>query len=136
MNYWLVKSEPDAYSWDKFVSKGEDNWDGVRNYQARNNLKAMKLGDLVLFYHSNQGLEVVGVAQVAKEAFQDPSTDDERWVAVRLKAVEKLKNSVSLKLIKKDTVLSNLALVKHSRLSVMPVNPVEFDRIIFLSNEK
>ncbi len=135
MKYWLVKSEPDTYSWDFFVSKGEDIWDGVRNYQARNNLREMEKGDLVLFYHSNKGLEVVGVAQVSSEAFQDPSTTDERWSAVKLKPVEKLPNSVSLSQIKKDNQLSDIALLKQSRLSVMPIKAAEFDRIIFLSNE-
>ena len=95
-SYWLVKSEPFKYSWDQFVKDGSTYWDGVRNYQARNNLKAMKKGDRVLYYHSNEGLEVVGVAQVIKEAYQDPTTDDERWVVVDLKPVKKLKKPVPL----------------------------------------
>ena len=135
MNYWLVKSEPFKYSWDYFVSKGSDHWDGVRNYQARNNLAAMKLNDLVLFYHSNEGMEVVGIAKVIKESYPDPTVDDPRWVVVDLAPLQKLANPVTLKTIKSDSLLQNMALVKHSRLSVMPVNSIEIDRIIFLSNE-
>lgn len=135
MNYWLVKSEPFKFSWDFFVSKGGDMWDGVRNYQARNNLMAMKKNDLVLFYHSNEGMEVVGVAKVAKEHYPDPTIDDPRWVVVDLVPVEKLKNTVTLKTIKADPQLNNMPLIKHSRLSVMPINVAEFDRVIALSNE-
>lgn len=136
MNYWLVKSEPYTYSWDKFVSQGTGVWDGVRNYQARNNLKAMQLEDLVLFYHSNEGKEIVGVAKVVKEFFQDPTTDDPNWVAVELQPVEKLPKPVTLITMKADERLQNLALIKHSRLSVMPVGLVEFDHIIGLAHEK
>ena len=135
MNYWLVKSEPFKFSWDFFVSKGGDMWDGVRNYAARNNLAAMKVGDLVLFYHSNEGLEVVGIAKVAKEHYPDPTADDPRWVVVDLVPVEKLPKTVSLKTIKTDRILQNMAMVKLSRLSVVPVRPEEFDRIIELANE-
>ncbi|HLO46215.1 MAG TPA: EVE domain-containing protein [Leadbetterella sp.] len=135
MNYWLVKSEPFKFSWDYFVSKGGDMWDGVRNYAARNNLAAMKVGDLVLFYHSNEGLEVVGIAKVAKESYPDPTTDDPRWVVVDLVPVEKLPKGVSLKTIKTDPILQNMAMVKLSRLSVVPVRTEEFDRIIELANE-
>lgn len=135
MNYWLVKSEPFKFSWDFFVSKGGDMWDGVRNYAARNNLAAMKVGDLVLFYHSNEGLEVVGIAKVAKEHYPDPTADDPRWVVVDLVPVEKLPKTVSLKTIKTDRILQNMAMVKLSRLSVVPVKPEEFDRIIELANE-
>lgn len=135
MNYWLVKSEPFKFSWDFFVSKGGDMWDGVRNYQARNNLMAMKKNDLVLFYHSNEGMEVVGIAKVNKEHYPDPTIDDPRWVVVDLVPVEKLKNPVSLKTIKADTQLMNMPLIKHSRLSVMPIKMEEFDRILALSNE-
>jgi predicted RNA-binding protein with PUA-like domain len=135
MNYWLVKSEPFKFSWDKFVSKGGDMWDGVRNYAARNNLAAMKVNDLVLFYHSNEGLEIVGLAKVAKESYPDPTADDPRWVVVDLVPVEKLPKTVTLKTIKSDPILSGMALVKLSRLSVVPVKPEEFDRIMILANE-
>ena len=133
MNYFLVKSEPFKYSWDQLVEDGSTYWDGVRNYQARNNLQAMKKGDLVLFYHSNKGLEVVGLAKVIKESYPDPTTDDERWVVVDLEAVEKLKRPVSLKEIKADEILQHTALVKQSRLSVMPLKREEFDRILELA---
>ncbi len=133
MNYWIVKSEPFKYSWDDFVKLGRDHWDGVRNYQARNNLKAMKTGDWVFFYHSNEGLEIVGIAEVVKEFYQDPTTEDERWVVVDLVPKQKLKNPVKLTTIKSDQRLNNLALVKHSRLSVSPCTKEEFDVIISLS---
>lgn len=133
MNYWLVKSEPDTYSWEKLVQEGEAVWDGVRNYQARNNLKLMKKGDSVLFYHSNIGLAVVGIARVAKEFFQDPTTPDERWVSVKLKPVKALKRPVTLSEIKAAPELSELLLVRHSRLSVMPVDKKHFDQIVALS---
>ncbi|MGH7792069.1 MAG: EVE domain-containing protein, partial [Thermodesulfobacteriota bacterium] len=121
MNYWLVKSEPSKYSWEQFLKDGWTYWDGVRNYQARNNLKAMKKGDLVLFYNSNEGKEVVGIARVIKEAYQDPTTDDERWVVVDLEPVETLKKPVSSEEIKRDKRLKNIALIKQGRLSVMPL---------------
>jgi predicted RNA-binding protein with PUA-like domain len=135
MNYWLVKSEPFKFSWDFFVSKGGDMWDGVRNYAARLNLVAMKEGDLVLFYHSNEGLEIVGIAKVAKEHYPDPTAEDPRWVVVDLVPVEKLPKPVSLKTIKTDPILQNMAMVKLSRLSVVPVKVEEFDRIMELANE-
>jgi predicted RNA-binding protein with PUA-like domain len=135
MNYWLVKSEPDTYSWDFFVSKGRDIWDGVRNYQARNNLKAMSENDLVFFYHSNKGMEIVGLAKVVKESYQDPTTEDQRWVVVELAPVKKLAEPVSLSKIKTDPNLSDISLLKQSRLSVMPIKPEEFDRIMYLANE-
>jgi predicted RNA-binding protein with PUA-like domain len=135
MNYWLVKSEPVKFSWDFFVSKGGDMWDGVRNYTARLHLVAMKEGDLVLFYHSNDGLEVVGIAKVVREHYPDPTADDPRWVVVDLVPVEKLPKPVSLKTIKTDPILQNMAIVKLSRLSVVPVKVEEFDRIIELANE-
>lgn len=128
--YWLVKSEPFKYSWDEFVKDGSTYWDGVRNYQARNNLKAMRKGDLALYYHSNEGRAVVGVARVTKEAYQDPTTDDERWVVVDLKPVEALKNPVTLSDIKDDARLKNMALIRQSRLSVSPVTEDEFDVIV------
>lgn len=136
MNYWLVKSDPDSYSWDQLVRDGQTFWDGVRNYQARNNLKAMKKGDKVLFYHSIQGMDVVGIARVVKEAYQDPTTPDERWVAVDLKAVKPLKRAVSLKEIKEDKRLKDLALVRQSRLSVCPVSPEEYKTILGLGQTK
>lgn len=132
MNYWLAKSEPFKYSWEKFTKDKTTFWDGVRNYQARNNLRAMAKGDLVLFYHSNEGKEIVGIAQVAKEAYQDPSTDDSNWVAVDLKVYKKLKKPVTLEQIKADDILRNMALVRQGRLSVSPVTQDEFDRILLL----
>jgi predicted RNA-binding protein with PUA-like domain len=134
MNYWLVKSEPFKYSWDKFVELGRDHWDGVRNYQARNNLAAMKLGELVFFYHSNEGMEIVGIAKVVGEAYPDPTSDDPRWVVVDLSPVEKLPRPVTLKEIKADPQLADIALVKLSRLSVQPVKKEEFDRILALAH--
>jgi predicted RNA-binding protein with PUA-like domain len=129
-NYWLVKSEPVKYSWEQFVKDGETVWDGVRNYQARNNLKAMKKGDEVLYYHSNEGLAVVGVAKVSKEAYQDPTTDDERWVVVNLKPGKALKTPVTLDEIKKDKKLQDMKLVRQGRLSVSPVTEDEFHTIM------
>lgn len=136
MNYWLVKSEPFKYSWDRFVQDGKTFWDGVRNYQARNNLMAMKTGDLVLFYHSNEGMEVVGIARVIKEHYPDPTTDDARWAVVDLVPVEALKSPVSLERIKSDERLAQIALIRQSRLSVMPLKQEEFDRILELSEGK
>ncbi|MFN8436716.1 MAG: EVE domain-containing protein [Cytophagales bacterium] len=132
MNYWLVKSEPFKYPWDKFVADGSTFWDGVRNYQARNNLKEMQLGDLVLFYHSNEGKEIVGYAEVIKEHYQDPTTDDTNWVVVDLKPVRKFQNTITLDYIKKDEQLSKMELVRLSRISVVPVRREEFDRIVAL----
>ncbi|EFK57161.1 EVE domain-containing protein [Sphingobacterium spiritivorum] len=135
MNYFLVKSEPFKYSWEQFNKDGQTFWDGVRNYQARNNIKAMKEGDLVLFYHSNEGKEVVGIAKVVKEFYHDPTTEDERWVVVDLAPVETFKNPVTLEQIKSDTLLQDVALVRQGRLSVMPLKPEEFDRIVELGNQ-
>lgn len=135
MNYWLVKSEPFKFSWDTFVSKGGDMWDGVRNYAARNNLMAMKKDDLVFFYHSNEGLDIVGLARVAKEHYPDPTIDDPRWVVVDLVPVKKLNSPVSLKTIKADPELQDMAIVKLSRLSVTPVKSFEFEHIMKLANE-
>jgi predicted RNA-binding protein with PUA-like domain len=132
MNYWLVKSEPFKYPFDQLLKDKSTFWDGVRNYQARNNLRAMKKGDLVLFYHSNEGKEVVGIAKVLKASYQDPTTDDPNWVVVDLGPYKKLKTPVTLEFMKKDKFLSNMALIKQSRLSVMPVKPEEFDRILEL----
>jgi predicted RNA-binding protein with PUA-like domain len=133
MNYWLVKSEPFKYSWEDFVKEGKSVWDGVRNYQARNNMKAMKKGDWVFFYHSNEGMEVVGLAEVSKEFYPDPTTDDERWVVVELIPVKKFDRTITLKQMKADDRLSNLALIKQSRLSVTPVERPEFDIILSLT---
>ena len=132
MNHWLVKSEPVKYSFETFLTDKKTVWDGVRNYQARNNLQAMKTGDLVLFYHSNEGMCVVGIASVVKEAYPDPTTDDARWVVVELAPVEALRKPVTLEQIKADALLVNIALIKQSRLSVMPLKAVEFDRILEL----
>jgi len=134
MNYWLVKSEPVKYSWEKFNHDGRTFWDGVRNYQARNNLKEMKEGDLVLFYHSNEGKAVVGIAKVVKEFYQDPSTDDPNWVVVDLVPVESLKNAVTLETIKADSQLKDIGLVRQGRLSVMALKQHQFDRIIELGS--
>lgn len=133
MNYWLVKSEPDAYSWEQLQKDGRTFWNGVRNYQARNNLKAMKIGDKVLYYHSNVGKDIVGIAEVAKEFYQDPTTDDERWVVVDIVPKETLKRSISLEDIKTDKVLKNMALLKQGRLSVVPVTADEYKRILELA---
>lgn len=134
MNYWLVKSEPFKYSWEKFNEDGRTFWDGVRNYQARNNLKEMKEGDLVLFYHSNEGKCVVGIAKVVKEFYQDPTTEDKNWVVVDLSPVETLKKPVTLETIKADERLKDIGLVKQGRLSVMGLDVEAFDRIIELGN--
>lgn len=133
MNYWLVKSEPFKYSFDQLLSDKKTFWDGVRNYQARNNLKAMNKGDLVLFYHSNEGKEVVGIAKVAKENYQDPTTEDPNWVAVELVPMKRLKNTVTLEAIKKNKKLENIGLIKQGRLSVMSIKVEEFDEILAMS---
>lgn len=135
MNYWLVKSEPESYSWDDLIEKGEDIWDGIRNYQARNFLKEMKLGEKVLFYHSGKPKEIVGVAEVSEEAFTDPNDKENKgWVAVKIKPLKALSKPLSLDQIKSEDQLSNLLLVKQSRLSVMPVEKSQFDHIIKLSS--
>ena len=131
MNYWLVKQEPDAYSWDDFVKDGATDWTGVRNFQARNNLKAMKKGDKVLFYHSNVGKEVIGIAQVSKEAFPDPT--DEKWFATELKPLKPFIKPVTLVQIKANLALAEIKLVRQSQLSVMPLTRDEFDEIISMS---
>jgi predicted RNA-binding protein with PUA-like domain len=130
MNHWLVKSEPFKYSWEKFNKDGRTFWDGVRNYQARNNLKEMKEGDLVLFYHSNEGKNVVGIAKIVKEFYQDPTTDDKNWVVVDLVPFQSLKNPVTLEQIKAEESLKDISLVKQGRLSVMPLKATEFDKIL------
>lgn len=131
MKYWLVKQEPEKYSFDDLLKDKKTIWDGVRNYQARNNLRDMKTGDRVLFYHSVSEKSVVGIAEVAKENFPDPT--DEKWLVVELKPLEKLANSVSLEQIKAEKTLENIALIKQSRLSVMPLTKKEFDKILKMS---
>ena len=132
MNHWLVKSEPGAYAWETFVQDGRTAWTGVRNYQARNNLRAMKKGDAVLYYHSGDEKQVVGMARVEKEAYADPTEDEGDWSGVDLSAVRKLKKPVPLETIKGDSVLRGMALVKNTRLSVSPVTPEQFERVLEL----
>lgn len=134
MNYFLVKSEPFKYSWEKFNIDGRTFWDGVRNFQARNTLREMKEGDLVLFYHSNEDKAVMGIAKVVKEFYQDPTTTDPNWIVVDLVPVQSLKNPVSLAQIKAEEMLKNIALVRQGRLSVMPLKPEEFDKIIAMGS--
>ena len=136
MAYWLVKSEPFKYSWDQFVKDKHTFWDGVRNYGARNNLKAMKKGDEVFFYHSNEGVEIVGIAKVVKEHYQDPTTDETAWVVVDLKPVKKLKKSVTLAQIKADKKLADMDLVRLGRLSVQSVKSEEWETVLKLAGEK
>jgi len=134
MNYWLIKSEPYKYSWDQMVADGSTYWDGVRSYPARVHLRAMKNGDICLFYHSNEGKEIVGITRVIKEAYQDPTTEDEKWVAVDVEAIKPLNKNVTLAQIKSNDTLANMALVKQARLSVGPVQEFEFEEIIKLSD--
>ncbi len=136
MAYWLVKSEPFVYSWDQFEKDKQTVWEGIRNYAARLHLRAMKKGEEVLFYHSNEGLEIVGIAKVAKEAYQDPSTPDNAWVAVDLQAFKKLNTPVALTQIKNESRLANMALVRIGRLSVQPVTDEEWKLIMELAGEK
>lgn len=131
--YWLMKSEPDAYSWDDLVAEGEGTWDGVRNYRARNNLATMQVGDEAFFYHSNVGLEIVGVARISEAGLADPSDPEGKWAAVRVKPVRKLKRPVTLKQIKADPALAEIELIKFSRLSVAVITPQEWDYILALS---
>ncbi len=130
--HWLVKSEPFKYSWSDLVKDGSTYWDGVRNYQARNNLREMRVGDYALYYHSNEGKEVVGVAKVTRSAYPDPTTDDDRWVVVGVAPVKPLKVPVTLAQIKADSELQKIPLVTHSRLSVMPLEKSAFERIVKL----
>ena len=136
MAYWLVKSEPFKYSWEQFVKDKQTFWDGVRNYGARNNLKAMKKGEQVLFYHSNEGVEIVGIAKVARESYQDPTTEDAAWVVVDLQPVKKLKSPVSLKQVKADIRLREMALVRLGRLSVQQVTEEEWKIVMELAGQK
>lgn len=135
MNHWLVKSEPSTYSWEKLLKEKKAVWDGVRNFAARKNLRGMKKGDLVYFYHSNEGLAIVGIAKVLKEAYQDPTTKDD-WSAVDLEPFKTLKRPVTLEEIKKDKALQNIYLVRQGRLSVMPLEKSEFDHLLELSEKK
>lgn len=135
MSFWLIKSEPFKYSWDQFEKDKQTFWDGVRNYAARLNLRAMKKGDRCFFYHSNEGLEIVGIAEVVREAYQDPTTTED-WSAVDVKPVRRLKKPVTLAQIKADKRLANMALIKLSRLSVQPVTEAEWKVIMELAGEK
>ena len=136
MNYWLAKSEPDAYAWETFLKDGRTAWTGVRNFAARNNLRAMKQGDRVFFYHSNVGKEIVGVAQVVKEAYPDVTAEEGDWSCVDLKPLKALAAPVTLEQIKADAVLNEMALVKQSRLSVMPVTAAQAERVLKLGGTK
>lgn len=136
MNYWLVKSEPFKYSWEQFVKDGKTFWDGVRNYQARNNLRDMKKGDRTLFYHSNDGMCVVGIAEIVKESYPDPTIDDERWLVVDLKPVKALKQAVTLAEMKQQPGLENLALIRQGRLSVSPLTKEEYELILKMGGTK
>lgn len=134
MNYWLVKSEPHKYPIQRLEEDGNTFWDGVRNYQARNNLQAMKEGDLCLYYHSNEGREIVGLARVLKEAYPDPTTTEDSWVVVDLGFEEIFPRAVTLSELKAHPLLSKMELIRQSRLSVLPVRPEEFDQVILLSH--
>ena len=134
--HFLAKSEPDTYSWDRLVAERKTVWDGVRNFEARGNLRAMKKGDLVLFYHSGEGKEIVGIARVLKEAYADKTAEEGDWVAVDLAPVKPLAQTVTLAAIKADPALSGMAIVKKSRLSVSQVTPTEFARILTLGKTK
>lgn len=134
MKYWLVKSEPGAYSWQRLEKEKKAMWDGVRNYQARNNLREMKKGDLALFYHSVNEKQVMGICRVEREHYPDPTTEDDRWVVVDVVPVESFIKPVTLETIKRDERLENIALIRQSRLSVMPLAPAEFDAIVELGN--
>ncbi len=132
MNYWLVKQEAEVYSFDDLLADGKTDWTGVRNYQARNNLQAMKIGDKVLFYHSVSEKAIVGAAEVSREAFPDPTDEEQKWIAVEIKALKKFARPVSLEIIKAQLGLSQIAFIRQSRLSVSPVTETEFQIIIKL----
>ncbi len=138
MAHWLFKSEPDVFGWDDLTAKGEagEEWDGVRNYQARNNMRLMKLGDTGFFYHSRSGLEIVGIVEVCAEAHPDSTTDDDRWDCVDVRALRPFANPVSLEVIKADPQLSEMVLVKNSRLSVQPVTDAEWEHLCRLGKTK
>lgn len=135
MNYWLMKSEPDCFSWDDLVAKGRAEWDGVRNHLAQSHMKAMKKGDRALFYHSNIGLEVVGVMEIVGEASPDSTDETGRWIAVDVEAREKLPKAVTLKQMKADPALDGMAMIRQSRLSVSPVTPDQFRHILALGGK-
>jgi predicted RNA-binding protein with PUA-like domain len=135
-HYWLIKSEPYKYAWAELVEDGSTYWDGVRNYEARNNLRAMKLGDLCLYYHSNKGKEVVGVARVCKESYPDPTSDDPQWLVVDVEPVVALAEPVGLADIKAEPALAEMALVRRGRLSVVPVERLEFQRVLSMGKTK
>ena len=135
-SFWIIKQEPSQYNWKQFEIDRETYWDGVRNYQARNNLKNMKKGDNLLFYHSVVGKEIVGIAEVTREAYPDPTTDDERWVVVDLKPIKPFKVPVTLEEIKTHKELSEIALIKQARLSVMPITKKEFQILLKLGKTK
>lgn len=130
MKYWLIKSEPNTYSWDDFVKLGRDHWDGVRNYQARNNMKEMNVGNQAFFYHSINEKSIVGLAECVREFYPDPTIDDDRWVVVDFKPIRKFDKPVTLNQIKSDNRLSEMVLVKNSRLSVQPITSQEYKIII------
>ena len=136
MNYWLIKSEPFKFSWDQLVNEKKTYWDGVRNYLARNYLKAMKKGDKIFFYHSNEGLEIVGIAKVVKEYYQDPTTPEPAWVVVDIAPVKKLKKPITLTQIKAKKDLQEMSLIKSMRLSVQPVREEEWNKILEMAGEK
>ncbi len=135
MNYWLVKSEPSVYSYDNLIHDKKTFWDGVRNYAARNYLRQMKKGDQAFYYHSNEGMEIVGIVTIVKEAYQDPTTDDHNWVVVDVKPLKRLKKPVTLQDIKNEKLLSEMELVKNSRLSVQKVTPEAWEKILKMSEQ-
>lgn len=130
INHWLMKSEPDAYSWDMLVAQGEGTWDGVRNHRAANNMRAMQVGDLAFFYHSNIGVEIVGIMEVSQTGFPDPTDETGKWACVKVKPVRKLKRPVTLKQIKTDPALAEMEMIRLSRLSVSVVSAQEWDHIL------
>jgi len=134
--YWLMKSEPDAYSWDDLVAEGEGTWDGVRNHRAANNLRTMKKGELAFFYHSNIGLEIVGIVKISKPGLTDPSDPEGKWAAVKVKPVKKLKRPVTLKEIKADPALADMEIIRLSRLSVAEVRPEEWEHVLAMAGRK
>ncbi len=136
MAYWLLKSEPFKYSWDQLVKDNKTHWDGVRNYLARNHLKSMKKGDKIFFYHSNEGLEIVGIAKVVKEYYQDPTTPEPAWVVIDIAPVKKLKKPITLAQVKAEKDLQEMSLIKSMRLSVQPVREEEWNKILKMAGEK
>jgi predicted RNA-binding protein with PUA-like domain len=134
INHWLMKSEPDAYSWDMLVAQGEGTWDGVRNHRAANNMRAMQVGDLAFFYHSNIGVEIVGVMEISQTGLPDPTDETGKWACVKVKPVRKLKRPVTLKQIKADPELAGMEMIRLSRLSVSAVTEQEWDHILARSD--